>query len=387
MVGKKQAAYNKAIGQMKADLKIIGTKAKTIKGSPKLGAYEAKGIRVSQGGKGRTKLGRVSKSYTSRKERGVADGVKITVFDEVTPAIMDIKYYIKGFVAKQLTTTLERLIVENVPARYYDENRGKWPALSKKWLEIKSKKGYDTRKMHMHDNKPGLSEFGPPLATNVASFGSKLDVKQVGSNSYAISGLDEEFASSPYVWLHEQGFTNQYGASVPARPFINPGINDSLAGALRTVFERNPTKRKSRSARGPTPATMGGISPGPSPTAPAVTSRMPAVATATGGMTGSSYTWNTSSMDFVPRYKSEKSRMLPLGLLGILWWILPPVPLLNYLGYAHDLKGYMSGHFLQTNTAVSFAKGLMRGGAASTMGVPMSAKMMRRKSRMTIWGD
>jgi len=377
----KQADYNRATGKMRADLKIIGTKAKSIKGSPKLGAYSSEGIRVSQGGKGRTQLGRVSKSYTKKKS-GPGDGVNIVAFDEVTPALIDIKYYIKGYAAKQLATELERLIVKNVPDRYYDENRGKWPALSKAWRNHKSRAGLETRKMHMHDNRPDKSDYGMPLSYAVDSFGSNLNVRASGPNSYTISGLDEEFASSPYVWLHEQGFKNQHGGTVPARPFINPGINDSLAGALRVVFERNPTKRKS-SGKG---VSIGAMTIGPSPMGSPILGARPATATAAGPMTGGSYTWNLSSLSFKPVYKEEKKRMLPLGLIGILWWIMPPVPLLNYLGYAHDLKGYLSGHFLQTSTAASFAKGLMRGQLASSMGVPMSAKMMRRKTRMGLWG-
>jgi hypothetical protein len=294
----------------------------------------------------KTKFGQLDLSE-HRRETSVSG----YIYDEVTPKLVELENWFRHIAAMQGADALKKGITHGVKKKYRSRNDGTWPKNSKKWRAYKKQAGFDTRPMHMRDTQmvsttskwQGGTKIGQrPLADVVKGFGDKLRVEAVNEKTYKIEGLDEEFEDNGYVWFHEGGYAVRgifEGSYVPPRPFVAPGVNEGTAYAMGTLMNRNPLNRKQK------------------------------------GITYSDSVGYT--------VKKKKSSM---ELWMLIWWFMPQISEWQYLAYMHDGLGYLSGHFISSDTIKHFASALVAGKAGQISGIPMTTKLARRSSRETLWG-
>jgi len=293
------------------------------------------------------------------------DEVKGYVYDEVTPLLMELEIWCGEVVAKQVTKTFVDLVKRKVKQKYKSRNDHTWKRNSWGWFKYKQRNGYDTRAMHMHDTRPADAYNGVPLATTVATFGARIRAVGSGEN-YAVWGLEDEFENNPYVWFHETGYRlviggrhKDYGGtgktvgSVPARPFIAPAINEAMDQALSSIVVKNPITRRE-------------------------STRM-----VSAGRDAMIYSIGTPYSDM--QFEMESTRSLT-NILALLWYFMPQAEELKYLGYFHDVGGYLSGKFISLDTMKRFARAAAMGKAGQITGVPLTSKLARRTSRKALWG-
>lgn len=295
---------------------------------------------VSGVGKGTEHLS----GQASAQTYGTATALKGYVTDYITPTLTELEIWADNIAGKQIAKTIERTLVAQVKKKYKNENSGTWKANKPGWKKIKRNQYNETRVMHLHDHRPE-DAYVPEqyLANTVQNFGNKISVVQTGDEQYAITGIDEEFAFNPYVWFHEVG-TSIY----PARPFITPAMQEAVQEGMRVVTYRHPINRMKSGRIKPMAYTVG-------------------------------------DETFQIQYQKGVSKSMSDMLLAF-WWFFPQVDELRYLGIAHDVSGYMSGHFVDLDTVKHFTNALAMGKAGQMSGLPFTPKLARRASRKSIWG-
>jgi len=272
--------------------------------------------------------------------------------DKITPEIINLEMWLDGPASKQLANAFEKSLPSKIKKTYSNRNQGNWADNTPIWKQMKEAKGEDTRPMHQHDGR-GITKYGgPPLADTVAGFGNKMKMENITKDTYALKGLTEEFEMNPYVWVHETGYTAKgflpYPVEVPARPFIAPAMNEAMAQASRSVLARSPWEFSKIGLTRPMEYSLGK---------------------------------STSMLE----YKSQSTMSMDRFLM-MLWWFMPQVQEYQYLGYLHDVKGYLSGHFASVDTMKHFGSALLMGKTGQLTGMPTTAKLARRQARKSLWG-
>lgn len=288
--------------------------------------------------------------------------------DRVTPKIIEAQVW-NDMIPEVTASALEKSVPAKIKERYKSRNKGIWPPLSDNWRRRKRHDGYDIRPLHMHDTKPEMISR-PPLSTVVDEVGRFIKAKP-GPNATVITGIDEAFEKTPFVWLHETG-TSVY----PARPFIADGVEEGIMDATNWVQQRNPTRSpykdemvytlidkklniRRMSLKGTASATS------------SVVSSIPGASRIAG-------------MSFEASYTSSLSKSI--SKLGrYLWWFMPPSQYWAYLGIASEIEGILRGHLLTGDSIQAFISAYLRGVASGMTGVPLSEKFARRRFRYTLY--
>lgn len=285
-----------------------------------------------------------SRPTTITKKVPGQDYCKAYIYDYATPTCIELEIWTQEIMGQQMKKTIKERIPVNIRKKYRSQNDHTWSANSKDWRDYKRKYGYDKRVMHQHDTRPDDALYPPHyLADTVANMGNKLTVIQTGENMFEIHGLDMEFQFNPYVWLHETG-TSVF----PARPFISPALQQATVDAVQVVSTRHPVERLRRKQI-------------------------------------KAMKYEAGDIMFEAQYQAESRRSMQEMLMWI-WWFMPQVDELRYLGIAHDVSKYMSGHFVEMDTIKHFMRSLAVGKAGQMTGMPISSKLARRTSRKALWG-
>ena len=308
--------------------------------------------RVAFNGKPSGIIGQRSTTTISVKEIGIrktkvgsgqiTGNFKIHVYDEISSTIVELEQWAEFILPDQMAKVFKRSLTQKVKKFYNSKNNGKWSANTKMWRSWKLQRGLDSRPMHMHD-KGASGGIIRPLSETVKQFGKLITVVKSSKNTYSVHGLEAEFFSNPYVWLHETGYTTGGcipGKKVPARPFIVPAMQEAAATSIRIAYARNPLTKPRSSI---------------------------------------SYTVG-------PGIYSAKVEGSSAGIWRWLWFFIPQVEEYKYLGAVYDIQGYMTGDFMSTATMKHFASALLMGKAGQVSGMPLSSKMARRSSRKALWG-
>ena len=276
--------------------------------------------------------------------------VKLSAYitDEITPTVIELEIWAGEVMGAQMASAFKQSITGKVKQKYNSRNDGHWAPNHPNWKKQKAHRGEDTRPMHQHDKHPQRAMYGSPLSQTVKGFGKVVQVDKVGE-TYEVRGLDQEFGFNPYVWFHEVGYTTNYGANVPARPFIFPALNESVAQATRMVMNRTPIEKKKR------------------------------------GMT-KTMRYTSGEPYSLMQYQMQTKRAMA-DFMMYLWWFMPQIQEYQYLGYLHDIQGYMSGHFLSVDVLKHFIKSLALGKGGQVTGIPLTTKLGRRASRKALWGS
>lgn len=265
--------------------------------------------------------------------------------DYITPTLIELEIWSGEIAGKQIANRVSRTLKSQVKKKYKSRNDGGWAPNAENWARTKRKYYKIRRPMHLHDHRPEEAYVpGHFLAKTVRGFGNRISVVPAGNDTYVIRGLDEEFEFNPYVWFHETG-TSRY----PARPFITPAMQEAVEDGIRLSSVRHPITRLKQGSIKPMKYSMG----------------------------DETFQLQVQKASM----KSEEEMMMWM------WWFMPQVEELRYLGIAHDMAGYMSGHFTDTSTLTNFAQSLAMGKAGELSGIPVSPKLARRSSRKAIWGS
>lgn len=276
------------------------------------------------------------------------------VYDEVTPTLLELEIWLGEVAGKQLSTGFEKSLIQKIKQKYRNRNDGSWEPNTTMWSDYKERFGHTNKPMHMHDSSPydprqlGTIWGDKSLSENVSNVEDKIRVEMVTPNYYRVTGLDEAFADSPYVFFHESGYFTKGAIPfkfVPARPFIAPAINEAMAQATAYVLNRTPFERKRRKMTKPMTYKLGAYG----------------------------------------QYQMQVGMSIERFLMA-LWWFMPQVQEYQYIAYAHDAMGYLSGHFVTSETMKNFVTALMAGKAGQVSGIPLTPKLARRTSRKALWG-
>ena len=272
-----------------------------------------------------------------RVTRGVIS-MNMHNYDEVTYKLIEYQVWITDIQPKEFALALQKSVPAQIKRKYKNKNDGQWPMNAPNWFRKKAFSGYDKRVMHQHDTRPDRHSYGKPLSLSVETVDSHISVEVVGG-MVIISGLEEAFKSNPYVWFHETGYTTN-GVSVPARPFIAPGVQEGVAQAIRWVLERNPS-------------------------------------------TSTNYGTYWNSRSAASYLNAQRNIMGRLGRW--IWWFMPPSEYWKYLGMYADIMATLKGYLLNPETLAKFASAFAVGKFGGMFGVPLTKKSRRRRFRHKLW--
>ena len=233
---------------------------------------------------------------------------------------------------------LGNYITEGIQNRY-ETGQSRWPPLSDKWATYKRRHGYDPRKLHQHDTKPWeVEDYLANVVKNLHIESTGWSISE-GLHETIVNNLMEEFAPTPYVWLHE------FGIGVPKRDFILSGVRAGLYAYMRAVqdyFKK--------------------------------IGRLPA-----------DVIWTIDNY-WGLELERDRAKWSIWGILHLLLWFLPPTEYWKYLGIAFEIQNIATGELVEFSHAEAFIQAYIFSRLASqTTGMPVYRKAIRRRFRHTIY--
>ena len=263
-------------------------------------------------------------------------GWTVTYYDQLTPGVQMIEIGIdeNARVASQYTNDA---IADSIRKIYDSGGKPTWAPNGQTWKEFKSKRGYDTRVMHMSGD----------LEMNVHNLRhtlhSRYDPK---THMFTLDGLEAAFYGTEYVWPHELVGAPYSGIR---RPFIYQGIMEGLQATILVNDMMNKTVEKLAEKVPPIKVSI-------SPMAP-----------------------------LTSEYAMHKAR-LHMGLLSLLMWVLPPSKVWAIYGGAMDVASVASGQLLEARYLSLWVTAYLKGMLAAKAGFIASEKQGRRLIRRKMWG-
>jgi len=333
----------------------------------------------------RYRLGKPSSSTSEVMNRigakqGVRPYVQLDIVDYIDPTL-------KSAIAATAMVQQYRTIAKEILAQAWQANivkefisgPGRWPVLSPRyaawkrrqrfWKMVKTKGGKNVaKKVNRHATGIADLTLSGKLRHNVFHNGRKAVAGGLKSAnpSYTIDVM-KQFNNTPYVWQHEHG---NPARKLPMRDFIRraqSGVAPAMAGiavndiiimhqAMQGVGVTTPKRVRVVSRPGIGGIGGGGVSP---------TTVAPVAITKTPG--GLSWGW-------LGRWFSHPY-----------WWVVPPSKALLYMGIASDVRTILTKGLNIERMLIPFVSAWGLGVTGAKMGVPLTKKTARRKTRRGIW--
>jgi hypothetical protein len=321
----------------------------------------------------------LSMAETGLGKTGLRPYVELDVVDYIDPTL-------KSAIAATVMVQQYRAVAKEILAQAWQSaiikefisGPGRWAALSpryaswkrrqKFWSVVKTQGGANVGKK-VSRWASGIADLtlSGKLRHNVFHGGRTAITggAKAANPSYSVDVV-KQFKSTPYVWLHEFGSPARH---LPMRDFIRKAQADvapAMAGiavndviimhqAMQGVGVTAPKRRRYTSRGG-----LGSFGGGGTTTAAVALVK-------TGSSGGISWGW-------LGRWFSHPY-----------WWVVPPSKAFLYMGIASDIRSILTRGLDIERMLVPFVSAWGLGVTGARLGIPLTKKTARRKTRRGIW--
>lgn len=271
---------------------------------------------------------------------GVVPTVEVDMVDEISPTL-------KSAVAARIMMAKYRAVADKVLAeawataiaKEFATGPSRWKPLSRHYMLWKIRKG-----------KGGIANLilSGKIANNV--YRNARDAVKVSGSANPNYRIDvaKQFRSTPYVWRHEYGDPS---TNLPQRDFINR-------------------------ARKEIALTLSGIS---------VTEFLVVSETMKGAAVQTPRTLHVDGQTTIDRPGTVSWGWLGRWFAHPYWWVVPPSKALLYMGIASDVRSILVRGIQVERMIVPFFGAWGLGTAGAKMGIPLTKKTARRRTRRRLW--